>query len=85
MPPASQKPSAANKSTGAPRAMAMEFPNAAPMKNNGVTSPPLNPALSVMTVKRSFHAHALAGISVEENMAGRVMASGRFPNTPRPR
>src|SRR5450432_3646163 len=56
------KPSAANKSTGAPSSHASVFPNAAPIKNSGVTSPPLKPALRVTAVKRIFH-HQLNGIA----------------------
>ena len=61
------------------------LPRATPMKNSGVTSPPLKSALRVTTVKRSFQAHALTWISVEVNRAGKTMAFGRFPKTPRPR
>src|SRR5262245_46954789 len=50
-----RNPSAANKSTGAPSSHASVLPNAAPMKNSGVTSPPLKPALSVTAVNNSFH------------------------------
>ena len=36
------------------------LPNAAPIKNKGVTSPPLKPALSVKTVKTNFKAKTSA-------------------------
>ena len=52
------KPSAANRSTGAPRIQESTLPSAAPMKNRGVTSPPLKPDPRVMTVKTIFQAQA---------------------------
>jgi hypothetical protein len=39
------KPSAAKRSTGPPSRLERAFPSAAPIKNRGVTSPPLNPDL----------------------------------------
>ena len=53
-------PSAAMKSAGAPSNRPSVQPSAAPMKNNGVTSPPLKPQLSVTAVNSSFQAKALA-------------------------
>ena len=37
------------------------LPKAAPIKNNGVTSPPLKPAANVMIVKAIFNAKSYAG------------------------
>lgn len=48
------KPSPANKSTGAPVNTAMVLPKAAPIKNSGVTSPPLKPIPNVMAVNNNF-------------------------------
>ena len=50
------KPRAANNPGGAPISPAKAFPSAAPMKNKGVTSPPLKPELTVTAVKTSFQA-----------------------------
>ena len=50
------KPIAANTPVGTPNMGASALPSAAPMKNSGVTSPPLKPALSVTTVNSSFSA-----------------------------
>src|SRR3569833_1942379 len=49
------KPSPAKRSTGACVYRAITFPRVAPMKNNGVTSPPLKPQLNVTAVKMIFH------------------------------
>src|SRR6476620_9258429 len=48
------KPRPANKSTGAPLSVAMVLPKAAPIKNKGVTSPPLKPDPKVIAVNNNF-------------------------------
>src|SRR3954451_20933759 len=48
------KPSPAKRSTGEPLIVARVLPNVAPIKNNGVTSPPLKPVLNVIAVRRRF-------------------------------
>ena len=47
-------PKAAMRSIGAPVIVANEFPNAAPTKKSGVTSPPLNPDPKVIVVNINF-------------------------------
>lgn len=49
------KPIPANKAIGNGINNDKALPNVAPMKNNGVTSPPLNPAPRVNPVKRIFN------------------------------
>src|ERR1700712_3538044 len=78
-------PSPANKSTGAPSTTPSTCPSVAPMKNNGVTSPPLNPLPSVTAVKSSFH-HQLHGVApVLVNADKIVVAPGSGEVTPMPR
>jgi len=48
------KPKPAKRSTGEPLIVAKVFPKVAPIKNKGVTSPPLKPVLNVMAVNKSF-------------------------------
>ncbi len=79
------KPSAANKSTGAPSRRASVWPSVAPMKNRGVTSPPLKPLPSVTAVKSSFH-HQLHGVAPPGEKAERIVtAPGSGDVTPIPR
>src|SRR3954449_4061814 len=63
------KPSPANRSTGEPLIVANVLPNVAPIKNRGVTSPPLKPVLSVIAVKSSFqsqlHVFAPPGVNAD--------------------
>src|SRR5690606_3999063 len=48
------KPVAANRIMGSGINGAKALPSVAPTKNSGVTSPPLNPALSVKVVRMIF-------------------------------
>ena len=48
------KPIPANNAVGIGKNALSVLPNVAPIKNKGVTSPPLNPALIVKVVKSSF-------------------------------
>ncbi len=48
------KPNPAIKSIGAPVITPSVLPNAAPIKNRGVTSPPLKPIPKVIAVNNNF-------------------------------
>ena len=52
------KPIPANNATGSGIKMLKKLPSVAPMKNRGVTSPPLNPEPKVKAVKKIFNAKA---------------------------
>ena len=78
------KPRPANKSTGAPNNRASVYPKVAPMKNRGVTSPPLNPIPNVMAVNSSFQHHAHAGILPPLNVLTMLMPAGSAEVTPKP-
>src|ERR1700722_18100053 len=78
-------PSAANKSVGAPSNPASALPSAAPIKNNGVTSPPLNPQLSVTVVNRIFHHQLQKWIVSRVKKEVIVTAFGSGEVTPSPR
>lgn len=47
-------PIPANKPTGSGIKKLRKLPKVAPMKNSGVTSPPLNPALKVKAVRNNL-------------------------------
>ena len=55
------KPIPASKPVGNGTKYDKAFPNAAPMKKRGVTSPPLNPAANVRIVKAIFKAKSNGG------------------------
>ena len=61
------KPSPAKRSTGAPVSDDNVLPKVAPIKNKGVTSPPLNPVPNVIAVSNNFHSqlHVPAPFSVK--------------------
>ena len=80
-------PRPASKSTGAPCNRAKVFPNAAPMKNNGVTSPPLNPLPNVMAGKAIFHhqLHQVAPPAVKQDWIVTAFGVAGSALVPRPR
>src|SRR6476620_4128695 len=78
------KPRPANKSTGAPLMPASTLPRVAPIKNRGVTSPPLKPVLNVMAVKSSFQ-NQLQLVAPPDVNAERILTPPRGLLTPRPR
>lgn len=65
-------PVAASKAKGNGRSSASALPRVAPIKNRGVTSPPLKPALSVMAVNNIFRRKSVGGsaVSKEARMVG---------------
>ena len=78
------KPSAAKRSVGAPSGPDKALPRPAPMKNRGVTSPPLKPVARVATVKTIFQAQAHGKTWFPKN-ATIDAACGSGEVTPRPR
>ncbi len=54
----------------------MTWPAQAPMKNSGVTSPPLNPEPSVMTVNKSFQSQSMGPMEAGDEGARAVRMEG---------
>ena len=71
------KPIPAKSANGNGIQVANEFPNVAPVKNSGVTSPPLNPAPSVKLVKPVLANQSYQGSGVSK--------ASRILGTPKPR
>ncbi|GHE31450.1 hypothetical protein GCM10017764_13200 [Sphingobacterium griseoflavum] len=65
-------PVAASNAMGSGIMLARALPSVAPIKNNGVTSPPLKPALSVIAVNKIFKRKSVGGraVSKEDRMVG---------------
>ena len=78
------KPSPAKRSTGEPVSAANVLPNAAPIKNRGVTSPPLNPVPMVTAVNAIFHNQLQPDTPPDLNALTMEMPLGSAEVTPSP-